>query len=305
VLIKVLIAEVSHDNSLDLGVEFSAMNLRLGGGGFKTGTDFGVVKQIPFGTNANTGGFFFTLNEENVVAAIHAIATKSALDVLSRPYILTGDNQLASIMVGQSVPFITNSTISDTGQVNNTIVYNDIGIILNVTPHINPVGIVTLDVAPQISALTATQVPISSTVGAPVIDKRAAQARVAIRDGQTIVIGGLMGDQITNHVDKVPFLGDVPLLGLLFQHSTTVKNKTELLIFLTPHVAQQPDELKGMSEDELAGAKILKESVDPAAVMEHIKSMSRGAATHPAPQDSDSAATGIVIPETSTDANSR
>jgi len=274
VLIKVLIAEVTHDDSLDLGVEMSGFNLRASGKGFQAGTDFGVA--------AAEGGFIFTLDEENVMAAIRALAKTSQLDVLSRPYILTADNQQASIMIGQEVPFITNTRTTDTGQTINTIQYDDIGIILNVTPHINPQGVVTLDVAPEISTLTGETVPISETVNAPVFAKRSAMSRLAILDGQTVVIGGLMEDRKTDAVSKVPLLGDIPGLGLLFRRKVTKKSKTELLIFLTPHVARGPEDLQPMSRDEQAGAKVIPDAVEPGAFQEHMAGMRRGAASQPA-----------------------
>ncbi|MFH1731063.1 MAG: type II secretion system secretin GspD [Planctomycetota bacterium] len=273
VLIKILIAEVTHNKSLDLGVEFSLMNIRASGRGTSVGTDFSVADQ--------TGGFIFKLEEKNVTAAIRALAETAKLDVLSRPYILTSDNQQASIMVGQEVPFITNTRTTDTGQTINTIEYDDIGIILNVTPHINPEGLVTMDVYPEISTLTGQTVPISEAVNAPVFAKRSAQSRVAIRDGQTIVIGGLMEDRNTTNVQKVPLLGDIPVLGLLFRRTVEQKTKTELLIFLTPHVAQEPEDLKGMSESEKAGTKVIQNAVEKGAFDEHLKGMERGAAPRP------------------------
>ena len=273
VLIKVLIAEVTHDNSLDLGAEFSILNLRASGKGMSIGTNFRV--------GSETTGLIFREVEDDITAAIRAIATTAKLDVLSRPYILTSDNQQASIMVGQEVPFITNTRTTETGQTINTIQYDDIGIILNVTPHINPQGLVTLDVAPEISTLTGETVPISETVNAPVFAKRTAQCRVAIRDGQTIVIGGLMEDRTTESVNKVPVLGDIPGLGLLFRRTIRKKTKTELLIFLTPHVAQQPEDLEGMSKDEVSGSKVIRGAVSEGTFDEHLKGMERGAAPRP------------------------
>jgi general secretion pathway protein D len=270
VLIKVLIAEVTHDKSVDLGMELSGFNLRTSGNGFKVGSDFSVAAQ--------TGGFAFKLDEQNVTAALRAIASTSTLDVLSRPYILTADNQQASIMVGQEVPFITNTRTTDTGQTINTIEYDDIGIILNVTPHINPQGLVTLDVYPEISTLTGETVPISETLNAPVFAKRSAQSRVAILDGQTIVIGGLMEDRITDTVSKVPLLGDIPGLGALFRRTIKQKSKTELLIFLTPHVAKTPENLTPMSRDELQGAPQVQQAVNDGSFQEHMRGMARGSA---------------------------
>ena len=273
VLIKVLIAEVTHDKDIDLGAEFSVLNLRASGLGQTAGTNFNVA--------ANTNGFVFKLLEKDVTATIRAIAGASKLDVLSRPYILTSDNQQASIMVGQEVPFITNTRLTETGQTINTIEYDDIGIILYVTPHINPQGLVTMDIYPEISTITGQTVPISETVSAPVFAKRSAQSRLAIRDGQTIVIGGLMEDRNTKTVSKVPLLGDIPLIGAAFRRTIEKKTKTELLIFLTPHVAQQPEDLQGMSEDEQAGTKLIRNAVEPGDFPDHMRGMQRGASTRP------------------------
>jgi type II secretory pathway component GspD/PulD (secretin) len=100
---------------------------------------------------------------------------------------------------------------------------------------------------------------------------------VGIRDGQTIVIGGLMEDRKTDTISKVPLLGDIPWIGALFRRTINDVSKTELLIFLTPHVAKEPDVLKGMSKDELAGSKV-PASLEPGSFDEHMKGMQRGAA---------------------------
>src|SRR5207237_2355249 len=118
---------------------------RAGGNGHKFCTNF----KVP----TNGTGMVVSILEANFQATIRALETAGKLDVLSRPYILASDNQLASITVGQEIPFVTNSRITDTGQTINTIEYGDVGILLDVIPHINPDGVVTLDVAPEISAL--------------------------------------------------------------------------------------------------------------------------------------------------------
>jgi general secretion pathway protein D len=298
VLIKVLVAEVRHDNTSDIGSEFSALNLRSGpvttvtgtganavtstvntpnGQGQREGTQFNV----PNFTNG-TGGII-AITESNFSATIHALETQGKLDVLSRPYILASDNQLASITVGQEVPYVTNSQLTDTGQTINTIQYSDIGILLDVIPHINPDGLVILDVAPEISAISSTSIQIAQNVNATVFDKRSAQSRVEVQDGQTAVIGGLMEDQANVTNNKVPILGDIPFIGPLFQRKTTDKTKTELLIFLTPHVASRPDLLKGMGEDELRHTKLVPNAISPGAFEEQMEGMNAGAAaTQPA-----------------------
>ena len=126
---------------------------------------------------------------------------------------------------------------------------------------------------------------------APTIAKRSAQSRVAVQNGQTIVIGGLMEDRKTSTVNKVPILGSIPLVGELFKHTVVSKTKTELLIFLTPHVAAEPTKLKGMSQDEMDGTRLVPNAVEPGAFQEHMRGMLRGATTEP------SAPTPPVVPD--------
>lgn len=273
VLIKVLIAEVTHDNELDFGFEFSALNLRASGQGQTAGTDFNLAAQ--------DGGLIVQVLESDFTATLRALEEDGKLEVLSRPYILASDNQLASITVGQEVPFITNTRITETGQTINTIEYSDIGILLDVIPHINQEGLVILDVAPEISALTGTTVPISETVDAPVFAKRSALSRVAVPSGRTVVIGGLMEDRKTETISKVPLLGDIPVLGHLFKRTQITGAKTELLIFLTPHVAASPDVLEEMAEDERAGTILVPDAVRPGAFQEHERGLQRGKVLRP------------------------
>jgi len=276
VLIKVLLAEVTHTDKTDLGAEFSVLNLRASGNGDKLFTDFGVA--------AEKDGMQLKLLESNVTATLRALQKVGQLNVLSRPYILASDNQQAKITVGKEVPFVTQNRTTDTSQTITSYEYKDIGIILTVTAHINPDGLVILDVAPEVSELTGETVTISETLTLPVYATRTASSRVGIRDGQTIVIGGLMEDKKTDTISKVPLLGDIPWIGALFRRTIKDISKTELLIFLTPHVALEPETLKSMSKDEMEGSKI-PQSLDPGAFDEHMKGMRRGAAK---PEDAES-----------------
>ena len=139
--------------------------------------------------------------------------------------------------------------------------------------------------ANQSAEVQVQTVPITVGVGSPIINQRSAASRVAVMDGQTIVIGGLMSDQKTQNVSKVPILGDIPGLGLLFQRNTTNTRKTELLFFLTPHVAARPGDLEGMSKDEIKGTKLTPNAVSPGTFQEHIEGMRRGATTRRADVD--------------------
>lgn len=292
VLIKVLLAEVTHDDKSDIGVEFSVLNLAPFGRKTNLSTSLGVAAQT---TSGNPNGLLYTLVDGDFTGILRALETVGKLDVLSRPYILASDNQLATINVGQQIPLITNTRTTDTGNTINTIQYQKFGIILKVTPHVNPDGLVIMDVNPSITTMTGQTVPISEVVSAPVFAERSAQSRIAIRDGQTIVIGGMIEDRKTDTISKVPYLGSIPLIGRLFQRTITQKSKTELLIFLTPLVARNGAELKEMSNHEEGSAKLVPKAIDESAYKEHMKGLKKDESA-PAPQSAPAPDTIVTPP---------
>lgn len=263
VLIKALVAEVSYSKELDLGTEFSIFDLDIDGR--RVFTRFGQP----------TEGMGFGLLERDVTATLSALQKVGSVNILSRPYILAGDNQQAEIVIGDRVPIITASRVTDTGQVINTIQYQDIGIILRVTPQISPGGRVNLEVRPEISAL-GENIAISDTAYAPVIATRWATSRVTIPDGQVIVIGGLLEDRQRRSVRKVPLLGDIPLLGLLFRRTVDEERQTELLIFLSPHIARDPESMAGFSAAEAERTRALDRALEPGLFESYIEDLGRG-----------------------------
>jgi general secretion pathway protein D len=296
VLIRILIAQVTHNNSSDVGADFSVLNTRngqinVGGATLQTGQAGGTNFNLnPFG--GSTAGAVVALTETHFAAVIRALETTNKVDVLSRPYILASDNQLAEITIGQTVPYIASSSIGTNGNIVNTPAYSDIGILLDVIPHVNPDGMVILDVAPEISSLIpGAGVEISTGVTLPIYDITSAQSRVAVQSGQTVVIGGLMKDSKSQLVSKVPLLGDIPWLGELFKHRVDNKEKQELLIFLTPQVVPRPELLATMADVELKNAKLTPNAVSPGIFQDHMDAMSAGLegnpttrpATRPAP----------------------
>ncbi|OPZ07428.1 MAG: Type II secretion system protein D precursor [candidate division BRC1 bacterium ADurb.BinA364] len=258
-LIKVLVAEVTHSNDLDIGAELRYLH------DSSTNTDTGVPKELDYGgTNFNlaseTTGMMVRVLEHDLDMTLRALQEVAKLEVLSRPSILAVNNQPANITVGNEVPFIRNSRVTNDGQTINTIEYEDIGIILDVTPHINDSGLIIMDVAPEISTLTGDTVPISETVNAPVIAKRSASSRVVAPDGKTIVIGGLMEDQDIMTERKVPILGDIPIIKYLFRRKITSTAKTELLIFLTPQIVKEFRGASELAKEEGDKAPLIKNS---------------------------------------------
>ena len=262
VLVRVLVAELSHDDSLDLGVEWTA-NGQIGDSVVQALTTFGA---------ASNGLGFMVFNDEFTVS-VQALETAGILDVLSRPYILTRDNQTANILVGEEVPFITNSRVTDNGNTINTIDYRDIGIILGVTPQINGDGLVVLNVSQELSSLQSSTVQFSEGLNAPRVAKRTAETRIAVNDGQTVVIGGLMQDRVTKTIRKVPLLGDIPLIGHLFKRTEETRGKSELLLFLTPEVVMDPADLVGMSENIRNESENIEQTVEPGALQRHLDKM--------------------------------
>jgi general secretion pathway protein D len=260
VLIKVLLAEVTHDGSVDWGAEFSFLDV--------LDENMDVTADTDFGVSDLTTGFVTNFVDDRLDVKLRALEEEGKLNILSRPYILASNNQTATITVGNEVPFIRDSRTTETGQTINTIEYEDIGIILEVTPYINNDGLVIMDLSHEISAISGNSIPISETVDASVFAKRSSQNRVIARNGQTVVIGGLMEDRLTETEKKVPLLGDIPILGMLFKRVEEVKSKTELLIFLTPTVASSDKELLAISEQKKAESTLLNDTFGDIATSE-------------------------------------
>jgi len=250
VLINVVFVQVTHDKGVDLGSEAvfnGTIAIKNEPRGIAT-TKFGLGDAL---NDPTQFGAFYRILSQDVNATLRALASVSKTEILSRPSVLTRNNQQATIMVGQSVPIITNSRVSDqTNTTINTVQYQDIGIILRVTPFITQEGLVEMIVSPEISSLSATTVPISNTVSSPVIDKRSADTVVVTPSDKTIVIGGLISTQTTDRDSKVPLLGDIPILGYAFKRKQKADVKTELLIFLTPHVIRTPDDMNAVTVEE-------------------------------------------------------
>jgi general secretion pathway protein D len=207
---------------------------------------------------ASGAGLYQILGQDYQVT-LRAIAQAGNAKVLSRPSILARNNQPATITVGQEVPLITSVRYDNFGNAINSVTYQDVGVILKVTPFITTDGMVEMMISPQISSLDQTlSVPISANVNAPVIDIRSADTVAVTADSQTVIIGGLMQDSKSTIDTKIPLLGDIPVLGNLFKRQQKSTAKTELLIFLTPHIVQAPSELIALSASEKSKSESLK-----------------------------------------------
>ena len=175
-------------------------------------------------------------------AIINYYKKDSDFNILSAPYLLTRDNEQAEILIGENIPYvksrITETDIS-TPTVIKTYEYKDVGIKLRITPHINPKGFVRLEIYELIEKLTEGPSPDT-----PATIKREISNTVEVKGGSTVVIGGLIRDDERKVVRKIPLLGDIPILGLLFRKTSTVVEKTSLMIFITPHVITSPEQME-------------------------------------------------------------
>jgi general secretion pathway protein D len=271
VLVEVVIGEVNLTGQLDMGVEivkrmFSEGQVKQTGSSVAspgavppvnlssiTGELLSGIgsNAVPLALGAASGGltYFATFQNLKLDVALRLLHTSNRFKVLSEPTILTLHNKEASIIVGESRPVPT-STVSDivsTGStaVRSSIEFKDIAIELNVTPIINPDGYVTMDIEQKINDIGGN-VPVNG-VPVPIITKREAKSSVTVKNESTIVLGGLIRENKSSSDTKVPILGDIPLLGMLFRSKSNSKNRTELIVFIRPTVLRNDAEVQAES----------------------------------------------------------
>ena len=291
VLIEAAIVEISFDRGDMLGVDFAAIDASGGSVPFistalsgSLATIFKALRptatQLPAADTpvAALGAVSsptiavakIDVNGVSFGAIIQALATSTNANLLSTPSILTLDNEEAKISVGQNVPFRTGSFTTDTNGANNpftTIQRQDVGVSLKVTPHIHDGNEVRLEISQEVSSVApvAAQGAAFSDI---VTNKRTIETTIIADDGQTIVLGGLIQDDVTDIDRRVPLLGDIPYLGALFRNSSKTKNKRNLLVFLRPTVLRDASEVARVTE---AKRGHLKESPDkPAPPIEEL-----------------------------------
>ena len=249
VLIKVAFVELTHNDNSDLGID-AIFNGSIGGeegNALTAGTAFDL---------GGSGGLV-QLNYDDVSVSMNAMAEEGRLEILSRPSILTRNNREALISVGSLVPFAQSGNVNSvTGIAIPQYEYESIGISLRVTPYITPHGLVELSLFPEISETTDEKIIVAEGLELPVFATRSAQTVVVTPNGKTVIIGGLMQDNKVETERKVPFLGDIPILGSLFKRTVKKDTKTELLIFLTPFIVQNPNDLVSLTEQERSGSTV-------------------------------------------------
>ncbi len=204
------------------------------------------------------GGLVLSASSENVSFLLRALQDSRRLEILSRPQVLTLDNQQAFIQVGQRVPRIVSSIINQNGAQNNVALEN-VGLIIGVTPRISPEGNVVMEIDAEKSKLGPENegIPVSisangSVIRSPRVDTITAQATVSAADGETIILGGLISRSTRTEHRQVPWLGDIPVLKYLFSYDLFEMQRTELLIIMTPHVVRSQGDMERLKQAEFA-----------------------------------------------------
>ena len=232
VLVEAIIVEVKDGSSSELGIQWNTNESARDGNGISlsnrnSSDPFTLAGDIP-GLRV---GFF---QDGSLTALVKAMSASDDFNILSTPNLVTLDNEEAKIVVGQNVPFVTGKSTSSASSTENpfqTIERRDVGTKLTITPRINGGDAITLKVQQEISSVT------KDTAAADLVtDTRTIDTNVLIRDGDVLILGGLIRTEVTNNINKVPLLGDIPLLGQLFTSDSKELTKRNLLLFIKPTI---------------------------------------------------------------------
>jgi len=243
VRIDATVAEVTLNDTLQYGTQFF----------FNAGIN-GALNFSPAGAAAGAfaSGFpgFVLSGPRNGNAALNALQAVTDVKVLSSPQVLVLDNEAARLQVGNLVPYLTASSqsqITNNAPIVNSIDYRETGVILEVTPRVNSGGLVTLDISQEVSDVVAAQT--TAGINSPTFSQRNVSSRVVVQDGQTVGLAGLIRDTANSSSSGIPFLKDVPLLGLLAGSQNNARIRTELLVLITPHVVHDQRDARALTED--------------------------------------------------------
>lgn len=245
VRIDAVIAEVTLNDSLAYGTQFFFKN-----GGINGALNFNSMATLATSAAlASTFPGFILSGGTNETYALNALQSVTNVKVLSSPQLMVLDNESARLQVGNLVPYLTQSSqsqLTSNAPIVNSVDYRETGVIMEVTPRVNSGGLVTLDIAQEVSDINnAAQTQIAS----PTFLERNVHSRVVVQDGQTVGLAGLIRDSSSEGNSGIPWLKDVPILGFLTGSQSNARTRTELLILVTPHVVHDQRDARALTED--------------------------------------------------------
>jgi len=246
VLIEATIAEVDLNDALQYGTQFFFKADHVANTlGPPSITGFPKLTDLAFPSNSP---YFILSKMPNF--ALAALSSVTKVKVLSSPQVMVLDNEPARLQVGQQVPVLTGtatSTITTTAPIVNSVDYHSTGVIMQVTPRVNSGGLVTLDIAQEVSDVAAQATNTIS--GSPTFNDQIFRTRVAVQDGQTVGMAGLIRDNLSEGNSGIPLIKDIPIIGTLFSTQNNSRARTELLVLITPHVVHDQRDARSLTED--------------------------------------------------------
>jgi general secretion pathway protein D len=262
-----LIMEVGVRKSFNLGVNWlfgedigTRDGKKIGGFGAMDGATLLDPTATPIGSGLSIGILGETIpiggvDFPNLAAVVQAFQSDSDVHILQTPQIMTTDNEEAQVVVASNIPYLSKEA-TGTEQAYSVYEYKDVGVTLKITPQINQERFLRLEISVEYSTIQE-----GSLQDRPSTLKRSAETTVVMKDDHTVVIGGLVGEQISRSASGTPCLGNIPLLGRAFKSSTRDRQQTNLFIFLTPHIVQNPDEATNLYQEKKEGFERMEESV--------------------------------------------
>ncbi len=268
VFVEALIVEVTAEKAAEFGVQWQAGGGNATGTQVAGGTNFGGTGTNIIGVAGSlaapgmptiaTGLNIGLLRGVNLAVLARALETDANANILSTPNLLTLDNEEAKIIVGQNVPFITGTQIGTGVGASpfQTIERRDVGLTLRIKPQISEGGVVKLQVFQEVSSVQTQTINNAAGV---ITNKRSLETTVLVDEGQIVVLGGLIQDSVTNGEDRVPVLGNIPLIGGLFRYETRRRTKTNLMVFIRPYIMRTAAASQGLTQDRYEYLRVEQE----------------------------------------------
>ncbi|WP_299390672.1 type II secretion system secretin GspD [Pelagibius sp.] len=244
VLIEATLVEVTLNDDLEYGVRWF---LESGNSSFTftdAATDAGAAA-----LGSSFPGFSYVFDSDNLRATVNALQGVTDVKFLSAPTLMVLDNETARLQVGDEVPVVTRSstsTVDDDAPIVNTVEFRDTGVILNITPRVNAGGLVILDIDQEVSEVIETT---TSGIDSPTIQQRKLESTIAVQNGETVALGGLIRDRLEENETGIPVLGDIPIFGNLFKATDNSATRTELLVLIQPRVVRNQEDARAVTEE--------------------------------------------------------
>ena len=250
VLIEAIIAEIGLTGDLQFGIEYA---FATGGIENILGTAGGSGSLLQTGAKravniSRTGLFSFITDQDNFMAFINAVNSRSRVNILATPYVIAADNREAHILIGEEVPILTSTQQSTlaTANIVSSIQYRDTGTILTILPQVNSAGLVNMEIRQEVSDVGATSF---GDTNSPSFTSRETETTVVVQNRESVLLGGIIDERVERIRNGVPFLMDVPVLGRLFRIEQDKRERTELVILITPHVIRDRNEAQIVTKD--------------------------------------------------------